>query len=133
MDYKVGFDKEAFERDHFGFKRGSREKYFFGWEGVRYEGGFSPHAFNERELADGNMTKPLYDFLEHLYGTEQMAKYFPKPEAEKMREPSLHFSPSSLMAFGVDGKRGNGQTDFSKPMTDEEIDELARLLAGGRW
>lgn len=133
MDYIEGFDKSAFEADHFVHRRGSHEKVFDGWSDVRYHFTLTPFSCNERDLSDGRMSKRLYDELCHVYGEAGMAKYFPVPETEKKREATLHFSPSSILANGVNRKPMSGQTDFSKPMTDEEIDELARLLAGGRW
>ena len=124
--FKTGFNKEKFEGDHFGFKRGSREKYFHGWGEVRYEGGLSPYAVNERELADGNMTKPLYEFLEHLYGAEQMAEYFPKEKESKKPQPMLHFGVGSAMAAHVDGKKSD--TMPSGVMTEDEVDALAAIM-----
>lgn len=134
--FKTGFDKDGFERDHFTFKRGSGQKFFHGWEDVRYEGGLSPMLVNTRELEDGNMSKPLYDFLEHVYGAEEMAGYFPAPEPEQQRRPTLHFSPTSIMANGVGKNPVNParpvghQGSAVKIMSDDEIDELATLLCG---
>mgnify|MGYP007056169144 CR=1 FL=1 len=133
MEYIEGFDKSAFEADHFVHRRGSSEKVFDGWGDVRYHFGITPFSCNERDLSDGRMSKRLHDELCHVYGEQGMARYFPAPETEKKREATLHFSPTSIMANGVVRKPTGRQTDFSKPMTDEEIDELAGLLAGGRW
>jgi len=130
-NYKEGFDKPRFEADHFVFRLGSREKLFNGWEDVRYEGGLTPYQVNKNELEDGNMHPQLYDFLCHVYGEDGMAKYFPMPEAEQRRKATLHFSPTSVMANGVKTAAGSPK-DQAKPMSDEEIDELAALLCGGR-
>lgn len=136
--FKTGFNKEKFEADHFGYKRGSREKYFNGWEDVRYHFGLSPYSCNERELKDGNMGKQLYDELCHVYGEDGMSKYFPAPEQEKKRMATLRFDMGSIMANGVGKQSVNqgdrmshfGSTGSTDGMTDEEITELATLLCG---
>lgn len=130
--FKTGFNKQAFEGDHFVHRRGSLEKVFGGWADVRYHFGLTPFSCNEHELADGNMSKRLYDELCHVYGEDGMAKYFPKPEAGRKREATLHFSPTSIMANGVSMQPSRKKTSEVKPMTDEEIDELASLLCGYR-
>ena len=131
--YRTGFNKSEFEADHFVHRRGNFEKVFDGWADVRYHFGLTPFSCNEHELADGNMSKRLYDELCHVYGEDGMAKYFPKPEAGRKREATLHFSPTSIMANGVGNQSVNRQNSDVKPMTDEELDELASLLCGGRW
>ena len=133
MSTKKGFNKEKFEADHFVFKRGSSEKYFNGWEDVRYEGGLAPYAVNKCELEKGNVEPQLYNFLCHVYGEDAMAKYFPKPDLKQERKATLHFSQSSIMANGVSKQTANRQNNDAKPMTDAEIDELAALLCGMRW
>lgn len=132
MKYLEGFNKSAFERDHFVHRRGCVEKVFDGWPDVRYHFGMTPFSCNERDLADGLMTKPLYDELCHVYGEDEMAKYFPHEEAARKPQPMLHFSPSSIRANAV-GTQPAPKHSNVKPMTDEEIDELAALLVGGRW
>lgn len=124
--YKTGFNKSKFEQDHFGFKRGSSEKYYHNWQEVCYEGGLTPYAVNERELADGNMTKPLYEFLEHVYGKEKMAGYFPPNEPQQKRAAILHNSVGAAIAAMADGKRTKAQPKGI--MTEEEIDALAALM-----
>ena len=124
--YKTGFNKNKFEQDHFVFKRGSSEKYFHGWDDVRYEGGLTPYAVNERELADGNMSKPLYEFLEHIYGKEKMAGYFPPSEPQQKRAAILHNSVGAAIAAMADGKRTKAQPKGI--MTEEEIDARAALM-----
>ncbi len=131
--YIKGFNKQAFEADHFVHRRGNFEKVFDGWADGRYHFGLTPFSCNERELEDGNMSKRLYDELCHVYGEDGMAKYFPTPETEQKREATLHFSPTSIMANGVGSQAMHKQNSDVKPMTDEEIDELASLLCGGRW
>lgn len=134
--FKKGFDTKKFEQDHFTFRRGSHEKFFNNWEEVRYEGGLSPIHVHKSELAEGNMSQPLYEYLAHVYGEQAMAAYFPA-EPQKERRATLHFSPSSVMANGV-GKQAVSATDrlshlkgrTGKPMTDAEIEELAVLLCG---
>lgn len=124
--YKTGFDKSRFEQDHFVFKRGSREKYFHGWGDVRYHFGLSPYSCNERELEDGNMSRPLYDNLCHVYGEAAMAVYFPPSEPQQKRAAILHNSVGAAMAAMADGKRNNAQPKGI--MTDEEIDALAAIM-----
>ena len=133
MEMKKGFNKSLFEADHFVHRRGNFEKVFDAWADVRYHFGLTPFSCNERELEDGNMSKRLYDELCHVYGEDGMAKYFPTPETEQKREATLHFSPTSIMANGVGNKSVKRQNGDIKPMTDQEIDELASLLCGGRW
>ena len=130
--YKTGFNKSAFEADHFVHRRGSFEKVFDGWADVRYHLGLTPFSCNEHDLEDGNMSKRLYDELCHVYGEDRMAKYFPQQEEEPKRNVTLHFSPSSIMANGVSKQPASRKDNGAKPMTDEEIDELAALLCGMR-
>ena len=124
--YKTGFNKSKFEQDHFGFKRGSSEKYFHGWDDVRYHFGLTPYSCSERELEDGNMGKRLYDELCHLYGEDGMAKYFPSSQPQQKRVAILHNSVGSAMAAMADGKRNNAQPKGI--MTEKEIDALAALM-----
>lgn len=132
--FKKGFNLQKFEADHFTFKRGSAEKYFHGWEDVRYEGGLSPRQVRRYDLEDGNMSQPLYDFLAHVYGEDAMAQYFPAPEPAPVRKPTLRFDMGSIMANGV------GRQPMQKPqaapqpkknmMSEEELDDLAIRLFG---
>ena len=131
--YKTGFNKSEFEADHFVHRRGNFEKVFDGWADVRYHFGLTPFSCNERELEDGNMSKRLYDELCHVYGEDGMAKYFPTSEAEQKRKPTLNTSMGSVLANWVGNKPTSQKSSDVKPMTDEEIDELASLLCGGRW
>lgn len=137
MDYKQGFNKQKFEEDHFVFRRGSGEKFFHGWDDVRYEGGISPLHANTQDLTEGNMSRPLYEFLCQVYGEDGMAKYFPTPEKEQKRKPVLHFGIGATMANGVGKQNSRPTSPFAhlggkaaKTMTDEELDELATLLCG---
>ncbi len=132
---KKGFNKAKFEADHFTFRRGAREKHFNGWEDVQYHGGLTRYAVNKSELEKGNMGPQLYDFLCHVYGEDAMAEYFPKPEPEQARKPTLHFSPTSVMANSVGRQTVNPSDRLSHlqgkgVMNDEEIDDLATLLCG---
>ena len=124
--YKTGFNKSKFEQDHFVFKRGSSDKYFHGWDDVRYNFGLTPYSCNERELEDGNMSKCLYDELCHLYGEDGMAGYFPPNEPQQKRGAILHNSVGAAMAAMADGKSTRLQPKGI--MTEEEIDALAALM-----
>lgn len=130
--YKTGFNKSAFEADHFVHRRGTFEKVFDGWADVRYHFGLTPFSCNEHDLEDGNMSKLLYEELCHVYGEDGMAKYFPQQKAEPKSNTTLHFSQSSIMANGVVKQPASRQNSDTKPMTDGEIDELAALLCGMR-
>ena len=126
MEYKKGFNKKKFEDDHFVFRRGSGEKHFCNWDELRYEGGLAPMHVNKQDLEDGNMSKPLYDFLTHVFGYDGMAKYFPHEAEAKKRKPILHFGVGSAMAAHVDGKKPD--TMPSGVMTDDEVDALAEMM-----
>ena len=135
MEYKKGFNIKKFEDDYFVFRRGSTQKHFHNWDEVQYEGGISPMFVNRRELEDGNMSQPLYDFLAHVYGEEAMSQYFPAPEPERKRQPVLHFGVGSIMANGVGRQPYNPAERMNHlsgkgGMSDEELEELAILLCG---
>ena len=124
--YKIGFDKGRFEKDHFVFKRGTGEKYFDGWDDVRYHFGLTPYSCNERELELGKMSKRLYDCFSGVYGEAGMAKYFPKDKKHEKPKSMLHFGVSSAMAALVDGKKSD--TLAGGVMTEAEIDALAAIM-----
>ena len=126
MEYRKGFNIKKFEDDHFVFRRGSHAKHFHGWDEVQYEGGMSPMFVNRRELEDGNMSQPLYDFLAHVYGEEAMSQYFPKEKGKEKPKPMLHIGVGSAMAALVDGKKPD--TMPSGVMTEDEVDALAELM-----
>lgn len=137
MEYKKGFNKKKFEHEHFVYNRGSFEKVFYGWPDVMYHFGLSPNSCNEMELEKGNMSKSLYDSLCHVYGEDAMSQYFPTPEPERKSQPVLHFGVGSVMANGVGRNTVNPADRMKhlsgkggKPMSEEELDELATLLCG---
>ena len=130
-----GFDKRQFEADNFVFRRGTGRKYYNGWSDVRYESGLSPMNVDERELEDGEMRKPLYDFLCHVYGEQEMSKYFPAPEPERARPVILRDTPGAAMAAAVDGTRQQAvpvRQEQPKRLSKEEqaIEDLATLMFG---
>jgi len=125
MEYKTGFNCEQFERDHFHFHRGSREKFFNGWSDVRYHFGLTPFSCNEQELRHGRMGKALYDNLCHVYGEDTMSQYFPTEKVQR-RPTLLHDSIGA-----VQHNYGNNRPSHNIPdgaMSEAEIDALAAIM-----
>jgi len=126
-NFKTGFKKKDFEQDHFVFKRGSSEKYFNGWEDVRYHYRLSPLSCDVKQLEQGNMGRSLYECLCRTYGEDGMAKYFPTPAPQQKPKPMLHFSFGAIAANAA----CHGKQEENMPsgvMTDEEIDNLAAVM-----
>lgn len=137
-DDKTGFNYEKFVEERMGIGRGKMQ--WMNWKDVAWYYGIGTQVnCNEQELRKGNMTKTLYESLCRTFGREQMEEYFPKQEAGTRRQPTLHLSPTSIMANGV-GKQPPCPADRpthlqgkgEKTMTDREIEELADLMLYGR-